>query len=79
MYVCMYVHCEYTDHLLPEHYILKYPLFINPIITSVVYFSFLFIARKNAALVGESTRNSLYRNYLSSHVRLQYSLSEGLN
>lgn len=77
--VCMHVHCEYIDHLLPEHCILKYPLSINLIRRSVVSFSFLFIPRKYAELVGESTKNNLYRNNLLSHRRLQHSLSEALN
>lgn len=43
MCVCMPVHWENIDHLLPGSCILKYPLFINPIIRSVIYFSFIFI------------------------------------
>lgn len=46
MCVCMHVHCEYIDHHLPDHCILKSPLFIDPIRRSVVYFSFLFIQEK---------------------------------
>lgn len=76
MCVYMSVHWQDIDHLLPESCILKYALFINAIIRSVIYFSFIFIPRKNAVLVRESTRNNPYRNDLSSHWRLQYSLSE---
>ena len=79
MRVCMRVHWEDIDHLLLESCILKYPLFINPIIRSVIYLSFIFIPGKNAVLVRESTRNNPYRNDLSSHWRLQYSLSEAPN
>lgn len=76
--MCMHVHREYIDHLLPEHCILKSPLFTNPIRRSVVYLSSSFIPSKNAELDEESTKNNLYRNYLSSHRRHQYSLSEVL-
>lgn len=43
--MCVYVgvHWQEIELLLPESCILKYPLFINPIIRSVIYFpSYLF-------------------------------------
>lgn len=62
MYVCVCMHgyWEDTDHLLPESCILQSPLFINKIIRPVIYFSFIFIPRKNSVIVRESTRNNPY-------------------